>query len=139
MRANPFEDIEELFDRMSEQVEEGMTLDRSVPVDVRETDTEFVVTVDLPGYDADDIELTVTDRQLRIDAERETDVDLETDDEAVRTVRRERTRTTVSRSVRLPDPVDEENVEASLDGGVLTVTLPREHEEEGRTIEIEDD
>ncbi len=138
MRANPFEDIEELLERMSEQVEEGMTFDRSVPVDVRETEAAFVVTVDLPGYDADEIDLTVTDRQLRIDAERETDVELE-DDEGVRTVRRERTRTSVSRSVRLPEPVDEESVEASLDGGVLTVTLPREHDEEGRTIEIEDD
>lgn len=138
MRANPFEDIEELLERMSEQVEEGMTFDRSVPVDVRETEAAFVVTVDLPGYDADEIDLTVTDRQLRIDAERETDVELE-NDEDVRTVRRERTRTSVSRSVRLPEPVDEESVEASLDGGVLTVTLPREHDEEGRTIEIEDD
>ncbi len=136
MRANPFEDIEEMLERMSEQVEEGMTFDRSVPVDVRETDAEFVVTVDLPGYDADDIDLTVTDRQLRIDAERETDVEIEEDDE-VRVVRRERSRTSVSRSVRLPEPVDEEGVEASLDGGVLTVTLPREHDPEGRTIEIE--
>jgi len=137
MRANPFEDIEELLERMSEQVEDGMTLDRSVPVDVHETDAEFVVTVDLPGYDADDIELTVTDRQLRIDAERETDLELEEDGD-VHTVRRERTRETVSRSVRLPDPVDEERVEASLDGGILTVTLPREHDAEGRTIEIDD-
>ncbi len=134
MRANPFQDIEEMLERMSDQVEEGMTIDSSAPIDVRETDTEFVVTVDLPGYDADDIDLTVTDHQLRVEAERETDIEHADD---ARVIRRERTRESVSRSVHLPEPVDERHVEASLDDGVLTVTLPREHDDEGRTIEIE--
>jgi len=147
MRANPFEDLDEMLDRMSQQVEEGMTgLSPSVPVDLRETDGGFVAVVDLPGYDADDIDLTVTDRQLRVDAERDTDVELETGDDdhgdhgdhTVRYVRRERTRESVSRSVRLPDPVDEEGVEATLEEGVLTVTLPRRHDEDGRTIEIDE-
>ena len=150
MRANPFEDLEEMLDRMSQQVEDGMTgLSPSVPVDLRETDGGFVAVVDLPGYDADDIDLTVTDRQLRVDAERDTDVELEAGDDGddggdhdgdhtVRYVRRERTRESVSRSVRLPDPVDEESVEATLEEGVLTVTLPKRHDEEGRTIEIDD-
>ena len=149
MRANPFEDLDEMLDRMSRQVEEGMTgLSPSVPVDLRETDGSFVAVVDLPGYDADDIDLTVTDRQLRVDAERDTDVRLEAGDDGdhgdhdgghtVQHVRRERTRESVSRSVRLPDPVDEEGVEATLEEGVLTVTLPKRHDEEGRTIEIDD-
>jgi HSP20 family protein len=152
MRTTPFEDLEAVLARMSQQVEEGVTgLSRSVPVDLRETEDAFVAVVDLPGYDADDIDLTVTDRQLRVDAERDTGVEgeadgqgaSETDDpdrghESVRHVRRERTRDSVSRSIRLPEPVDEEAVEATLEEGVLTVTLPKQYDTEGRSIEIDD-
>lgn len=139
MRRNPFEDLEEMLERMSQQVEEGVTgMDRSVPVDVREADDAFTVVVDLPGYDADGIELTVTDQQLRIEAERETDVETEDRDEGEHYVRRERTRESVARSVRLPEPVIEEEVSATLNEGVLTITLPKRHEDEGRTIEIDD-
>lgn len=152
MRTNPFEDLEAVLDRMSQQVEEGVTgLSRSVPVDLRETEDAFVAVVDLPGYDADDIDLTVTDRQLRVDAERDTGVGGEADGqgasetadpdrghESVRHVRRERTRDSVSRSIRLPEPVDEEAVEATLEEGVLTVTLPKQYDTEGRSIEIDD-
>jgi HSP20 family protein len=148
MRRSPFEDLEELLERMSDQVEEGMTGGtRSVPVDVRETDDAFLALIDLPGYDAADVELTVTDQQLRVEADRETatetdghesEDDGDSDDTTPRYVRRERTRTSVSRTIRLPEPVDEAAVSATLDDGVLTVTLPKQHEEEGRTIEIDD-
>ncbi len=139
MRPNPLSDLEELLDRMSRQVEEGVTgLDRSVPADLVETDEEFVATLDLPGYDAADVDLTVTDRQLRVEAERSTDATTAEDaDGDTRVVRRERTRSSVSRSVRLPGHVDEEGVTATLDDGVLTVTLPKTHPDEGRTIEID--
>jgi len=67
MRRNPFDDIEEMLDRVSRQVEEGMSagglqVPGSVPVDVADTDEQYVVTADLPGYETDDIELTLSGR-----------------------------------------------------------------------------
>lgn len=182
MARNPFEDVEELLNRLSRQVEEGMARGSSVPspssvaVDVADHDDEYVVTADLPGYEIDDIDLRLADGTLRIEAEREesrefgsddsdadagfddseTDASFEddegdtnagfddseadasfddggesessvvaTDDRPTRYLRRERTSQSVSRRLRLPDPIDEEAVSASHSNGVLTVTLPK--------------
>lgn len=133
-RGNPFDEIEDLFDRITSELE-GETWGRtsSVPVDVADTGDEFVLTVDLPGFKKDEIDVTIADTTVRIDAERETGTAVETDTY----LRRERKRGTVTRSVRLPEPVDDEGVEASYASGVLTVTLPKLGGDGGTRIEIE--
>ncbi|WP_306054305.1 Hsp20/alpha crystallin family protein [Natronococcus wangiae] len=141
MRRNPFDEIEEVLDRVSRQVEEGMTggglqVPGSVPVDVADTGEEYVVTADLPGYDTDDIDLTLAEGTLRLEAHRAGET--ETTDESGRYLRRERTRQSVNRRVRLPDPVDEESVSAGYENGVLTVRLPKvSGGESSREIDIE--
>lgn len=127
MRRNPFEDLETLFDRLSNQFEETVTGEGGLPVpgtvgvDVADTGEEFVVTADLPGYDTDDVDLRLVDDALLLEARRDGE---ETYEEGTY-IRRERTQRTVDRRVRLPEPVDEENVEATYNNGVLTVTLPK--------------
>ncbi|WP_222916003.1 Hsp20/alpha crystallin family protein [Natrinema sp. SYSU A 869] len=139
MRGNPFNEIEEMLDRVSRQVEEGMTagglqVPGSVPVDVADTDEEYVVTADLPGYETDDIELTLSDGTLRLEANR---MDDEADAEGTY-LRRERTKTSASRRIRLPEPVDEESVAAGFENGVLTVRLPKvSGGEDSKQIDIE--
>ena len=124
-RNNPFEDIEELFDRMSRSFEGrgvgGMSGMHDVSVDVSETDDEVVVTADLPGYEKDDIEVGVKERRLTVEAERAE----ESEDEGERYLRQERTHRRVSRSVTLPEAVDEGAASATYRNGVLTVTLPK--------------
>ena len=140
MRRNPFEELEEMLDRLSSQVEEGMTRGGGLPVpgdvavDVADAHDEYVVTADLPGYDTDDIELTLSEGTLRLEASREE----REEHEEGRYIRRERTQRSVSRRIRLPDPVDEEDVSASYKNGVLTVTLPKvSGGEESKQIDIE--
>ncbi|WP_408956799.1 Hsp20/alpha crystallin family protein [Natrinema sp. 74] len=140
MRRNPFDEIEEMLDRVSRQVEEGMSagglqVPGSVPVDVADTDEEYVVTADLPGYETDDIDLTLSEGSLRLEANR-------TDEEEHvegRYLRRERTKTSASRRIRLPEPVDEEAVAAGFENGVLTVRLPKKtsDDDDARHIDIE--
>lgn len=141
MGRNPFKEVEELLNRLSRQVEEGMASGSgfptpgSVAVDVADYDAEYVVTADLPGYDIEDIDLRLSEGTLRIEADREESREYgesEDPDESgdrVRKpshyIRRERTRQSVSRRLRLPEPVDEEEVSASYSNGVLTVTLPK--------------
>jgi HSP20 family protein len=132
MRRNPFDELDEMLDRIGQQVEEGMTsgglqVPGSVPVDVADRGEEYVVTVDLPGYDTADIDLTIAEGTLRIEGERADESALETADETGRGryLRRERTRQSVNRRIRLPEPVEEESVSASYDNGVLTVRLPK--------------
>lgn len=92
------------------------------------------MTADLAGYETDDIDLTLSDGTLRLEAARTEDEEFEEG----RYIRRERTDRSVSRRIRLPEPVEEDEVSASYTSGVLTVTLPKVGGgEESRRIDIE--
>ena len=136
---NPFEEIEELIERMSRQFEGGPFMGgmQSVPVDVVDEVDQFIVTVDLPGYQRDDIDLTLSNTTLRIAANRETEEETADEFDSGRFIRQERRRDAVSRVVRLPDEVDESNIKAVYKNGVLTVTLPKAEMDESQQIEIE--
>jgi HSP20 family protein len=144
-RSNPFDEIERLFDRMSRQFDDasrawessapfGLAGDgEPVPVDLVEEDERFVATADLPGFERDDVTISVTDHTLRIEADHEEAAE-ESDGEYVRRERRHRS---ARRSIRLPEAVDTEAVAARMRNGVLTITLPKTEVERARTIEIE--
>ena len=132
----PFDEIERFFERMSDQFEESaewpMKMRRDAAVDVVDVGEEFEVRVDLPGFEKDDVELTLSDSTLRVRAERADGA------EAGRFVRRERRDGAVDRSVMLPDNVDPEAVSATLANGVLTVTVGKEATgEDAKSIDIE--
>ncbi|WP_181687376.1 Hsp20/alpha crystallin family protein [Halorhabdus salina] len=143
-KPNPFDEIERMFEQMSRQFESFDPTDVAgslggVPVNVRDEGDQFVVTADLPGYESDDIDVTLPDTStLRISAETESDATSEDEEEESVFVRRERHQQSVSRSVSLPDRVASEETDASYQNGVLTVTLPKERpdDEGGRTIPV---
>ncbi|GAB3689198.1 Hsp20/alpha crystallin family protein [Salinarchaeum chitinilyticum] len=130
MARTPFAELERLFDRMESQFEGQGTIGRGIAVDVIDEDDEFLVEAELPGFEAEDLDLTYSEGRLSIAAEREERVETEF-------VRNER-RTAVERTIRLPDPVDADGIDADLDErGVLRITLPKEAPEEvGQRIEI---
>lgn len=108
-------------------------------VDVENADSSFVVAADLPGFDKDDIDVEVHDRTLHIDAvhEEETEAE-ETGDEETTFIRRERSRESVSRTVTLPEDVDEDAASATFENGVLTVELPKSRAgEESTNVDVE--
>ena len=148
--SNPFQEIEQFFERMGQQFEDASrawrsqeSLDRWMPdtqsmaLDLVEYDDELVATVDLPGFDRDEVDIRVTNQTLRIEAEREEATDEERELEGGRFVRRERRHATAHRSIHLPEEVDTDAVDATLENGVLTITLPKTEAEHARTIEIE--
>jgi HSP20 family protein len=134
MSQNPFDDIERMFDRMTrgfESIEGGLS--ESVAVDVAETDDEYVVVADLPGFDREDIDVELAGETLTVSAA----ADGNDEDDDRRYLRRERPRGPVSRSVRLPEAVDPEATDAAHEAGVLTVTLPKAAGAGGRSIPID--
>jgi len=138
MARNPFDEIERMFDRMSHQFE---TLDEdlfegSVAVDVEDTGDSFVVTADLPGFDGDDIDVELSGETLTLSAAHSESTETEDEDDDHRYIRRERHEQSVNRSIRLPEPVEEDENEASYNNGVLTVTLPKVGSGEGHDIPI---
>lgn len=143
---NPLEEMERFFERMARQFDDfsgkwesetgfgGWALgSETMAADLAEHDETFVVTADVPGFERDDIDISVTDHTLRIDAEHEETVD----DEEKRYIRRERRRRSSSRSIRLPEEVNKDDIDAQLSNGVLTVTLPKQETTEARKIEID--
>jgi HSP20 family protein len=141
---NPFEELERFFERMSQQFEDTAHVwEPDVPGFIREyepvaldmvaRDDEFVVAIDMPGFEREDVDIKVTNHTLRIRGEHAEVFD----DERDRFVRHERRHESVDRSIRLPGEVDPEEVTAKMTNGVLTVTLPRIEAENERKIEIE--
>ena len=103
--------------------------------DVAEDEHEYTVKIDVPGMSKDDIHLSYTDGILTISAHRSTFKD--DSDKKKNLLRQERSEGSVSRSFSLPN-VDKKGISAKLDGGVLTVTLPKvAPEENADTITIE--
>ena len=146
-RSNPFERLERMFDRLSRQLddvahtwdEEGFPMaDRwgsSMGIDVEDRDDEFVVTADVPGFEKDEIDVRMVDGSLSIEAKREES----TEDRGDSYIRSEREHRSLHEQVRIPEPVREDDVEATLRNGVLTLRLPKAEPKDtgGRRIEIE--
>jgi len=145
-RSNPFEELERIFERMSRQLDETShrmgsrgpigrlsSESGSMAIDLVEHDGEFVATVDLPGFEREDVDLRVSDHTLHLEAEH----DEATEESEEDYLRRERRHQSVQRSVRLPEEVDKEAVTARMKNGVLTVRLPKAESEETHEIEIE--
>ena len=142
-RRNPFDDIDEFFERLSRQFEGQQGFDQDMfgmgganrmNIDLADTDEEFVVTADAPGFEKAEIDVRVTGRQLTIEAER--DERSEAGDETY--LRSERRSESLRRTVQLPEAVNEEDVSATYKNRVLTITLPkRDPETGGKSISIE--
>ncbi|MFW5935234.1 MAG: Hsp20/alpha crystallin family protein [Halolamina sp.] len=140
-RRDPFEEIEELFEQlnsgfaeMSAEFDAGGAGAGGIHVDLADAGDEIVVTADVPGFDAEEIDVSVSDRQLRIAAEHSTETEAE--DEETQYYRRERTKHSVSRTVSLPTDVKEREASASYENGVLTVELPKAGGDDGVDIEV---
>lgn len=124
---------------MFEQMDKGLrsfdaNLTQGIPLDLVDEGDTYTITADLPGYEKEDIEVRLSGSTLKISAER----DIETEEGDGEYVRHERSRESVSRSVRLPESVVEDETDASYKNGVLTVTLSKESRlDGGKSISIE--
>lgn len=92
--------------------------------DVKESEKELVVKADLPGIDEKDIQLTIHDGVLSLRGEKKS----ERKDERENYHLMERSYGSFQRTIRLPETIDEDKVDARFDKGVLTVTLPKRPE-----------
>lgn len=101
-------------------------------VDLRQSDNDFSIIVDLPGMKKGDIHLTVENDTLILSGERKFE-NLENKQSYSRI---ERAYGNFSRSFSLPSNVDTENVKAEFNDGVLTVTIPKLEKAKTREISI---
>ena len=108
--------------------------------DIREKDDAYLVDIDLPGYDKNDIKISVEDGYLTVSAKKESNND-EKDDKG-NFIRRERYSGECSRSFYVGEDVEAEDVKASFKNGILTLDIPKKEEEkklpEKKYVEIDD-
>ncbi len=101
-------------------------------IDVSETDDHVIVRAEVPGMDKKDINITMSEGLLTIQGEKKQEKKEEK--ENYRFV--ERRYGSFSRSLRIPNGVDANKVDASYKDGVLKVAIPRSEPEKSRKIEI---
>ena len=92
--------------------------------DIQEKDNNYVLDMDLPGYDKEDVKAQLKDGYLTITAQKNTNN--EQKDEQGNYIRRERYCGKCSRSFYVGDSIKEEDIKASFNNGILELTFPKE-------------
>ena len=134
----PIESIDRMFDQLrrdmfelrgslSESWPELRELSFGTALDLTEAEDEYVLTVDMPGFEPDEIELRFAEGQLWLTAEHET-----TDDASSR-------HRSMREQVVIPRAIEADDIEASYHHGVLEVHLPivEGSDERGHRIDID--
>ena len=103
-----------------------------IPMDAHKKGDIFEVLLDLPGVDADGIELTVEDNVLTVRAERGAP---QLDDPADAIVS-ERPHGVFTRQVFLGDNLDTEHIQATYEAGVLRLSIPVAAQAKSRRIQV---
>ena len=105
----------------------------SIPMDVRRDDQALTVSASLPGFAADDVEVSISpDRVLSVKASRQSEVTREREEYLMR----ERRAGSFSRAIRLPSDLKLDDAAVALDNGVLTVTVPVAETAQTRKLHI---
>jgi len=100
----------------------------SIDIDIKENPKEYVLRADVPGVRRQDIQLTVSQGILEISAERKTE---EASGDGTY-ARQERSYGKSSRSLQLPDGIDEDRIKAQYQDGVISLTIPKKPNMEGK-------
>ncbi len=100
--------------------------------DIREEKERFVIDIDLPGVEKDQIKIVVEENILKITGERKN----EKKDEAEGYTRIERSRGSFQRTFRLPKNIEVGRIESAYANGVLTLQIPKSKEALPRQIEV---
>ncbi len=112
---------------------EGQTLQRWIPpMDLVETEDEFVLRADLPGLAEPDVNIELENNVLTVSGERKA----EHEESKEGYYRVERSWGTFSRSLTLPDGVDPDAVRANFERGVLEVRIPKPEARKPRKVAI---
>jgi HSP20 family protein len=107
---------------------------RRPAIDVAESDTAYVVTLDVPGVSRADVKVSIDGRSVSIVAEARTEAPVAADAAAEgteaakqpeRVILRERAVASFARSFTLQSEIDQASSQAKLDNGVLTLTLAK--------------
>jgi len=131
------------FDRFQRQMDElyGALSGGALPMpsagvfpltNATEDSDNYYVRAELPGVKSEDLDIQVTAKGISISGERKIPVE----GNNVKYHRREREAGKFSRSINLPDDIDVDKVDAKLENGILTMTIPKAEKTKPRQITV---
>ena len=130
----PFRSLESDVDRRLY----GKNVQRLMKTDLKENDSGYELSVDLPGFKKDQIQLQLRNGFLTVTAAK--GVESEDKNDSGRIVHQERYTGSMSRSFYVGENLTEEDVKAKFEDGVLTLCFPKEEPKklpERKMIQIE--
>ena len=129
-------EINRLFDHFFEGgTQDDRTLGLSMwtpAVDIAEHDSEYLVNIELPGVNKDDVKITLESNILTIRGEKKQEKDEKNDNYR----RVERSYGSFQRSFTLPVMVKSDKIDASYKDGILSIVLPKAEEAKPKQIEV---
>jgi HSP20 family protein len=138
-RWEPLSELDQVTERMRRMLDQtfgGFGLQPfsleawTPPVDIEETDDAYVIEAELPGVKEKDVSIEHAGNEISVTGELK-------ERERKGVVRRQTRRTgRFDYRVRLPEQVDPDKIDAKLEGGVLTVRVPKSQRAQRRRIEV---
>jgi HSP20 family protein len=152
MRWDPFQDLRDAQEEMAQMAQMAQMSPRlahalglhgqqqgsatatawAPALDISERKDAYLVTVELPGVEPDDLEITMEDGLLTIQGERH----FAHDSSEQQFHRVERRYGAFRRSITLPAQVQAEQIQASFDNGVLQIVVPKMEEAKPKRIQV---
>jgi HSP20 family protein len=120
-----------MMDEILPNWEDDYSVDLTFPIDVKADSDSFTIKALLPGVHAEDLDIQIVNEIVTIAGELKADRD-----EDANYLLAERPSGRFHRVISLPTPLDSSKVEADLDNGVLTLTIPKAEEAKPHTIKI---
>lgn len=120
-----FERFEQGWPRLPSLIQRGLGREVMVPeMDVHESENEITIEADLPGVDEKDISVTYANGMLTIKGEKKSEREQKRENYYMS----ERSYGTFERSLALPETIDEDQIQAKFDKGVLKIVAPKKPE-----------
>ena len=137
---SPFRDMETFFDRYNNLMaqraragdEAGKGVDWRPVVDISETTADYLIKVELPEVEKEDVEVSIDNGLLTIKGERK----FVKEDESETQHRIESVYGLFSRSFTLPGDADDAGISAKSNNGVLKVRIPKIKESPAESVQI---
>ncbi len=130
-RYNPWQELNALQRQMDSLFEQKATVKAPV-AELHETDAALILKLELPGVEAKDVDIQVSEKAVSVTAERKT----ETKTEDNGNVRSEFYYGKFQRVIPLPARIQNTDVKAEYKDGILNLTLPKAEAEKNKVVKV---
>ncbi len=131
-RYNPWQEFNSLQRQMDSLFGSYQPTASSPAAELHETESGFTLKLELPGVEAKDVDIQVTEKAVSISAERKTETKTEADGK----VRSEFYYGKFQRVIPLPASIQNTDVKAEFNDGILNLTLPKAETEKNKVVKV---